>query len=40
MVGVLEPRFRVAEVQGKVVSAAKSLVSEEGGSGKVEGKIE
>jgi len=40
MVGVLEPRFRVGQVQGRVVkadSAAKSLVGGRGGEGVVEG---
>ena len=35
MVGILEPRFRISEIQGKVIkadSAAKSLIPEVGGA--------
>jgi small subunit ribosomal protein S16 len=40
MVGILEPQFRVGQVQGQVVradSAAKSLIPERSGEGVKEG---
>jgi small subunit ribosomal protein S16 len=42
MVGILEPQFRVGQIQGQVVradSAAKSLIPEAGSAGVVGGKV-